>query len=161
MKGQIWSIDFAVSVVIFVGTLVSFLFTFNLISTDAAKQSDLSLMQDLSLEATESLIRTRGIPPYWTNITVQVIGLAVEENVLNGSKLLHFMNIDYNQSKVLLSIGNYEYYFSLEHPNGTVVTFQGTALSKGQNYTNATTIVLTERYVVFSGINKVKFILWN
>ncbi|MBL7160916.1 MAG: hypothetical protein ISS93_03660 [Candidatus Aenigmarchaeota archaeon] len=163
MKAQIWSLDLIISVVIFTTMIALFFFTFNTLSADAEEHNSLSKMQDISLEVTEALIRTSGLPSDWNNETVQVIGFAVNENVLDGDKVLYFVNttIDYNRSKVLMGIGNYEYYFQIDHPNGTVVELSGLNLIKGVDYATAKTIVRVERFVVLSGLKKLKFTLWR
>ena len=113
MRGQIWSIDLAVSFMIFVVTLITVFFIFNTISHDAAEQSEIAKMQDLSLEVTESLMRTPGFPLSWNASSVTVVGLAViadrfnesnvvRDNILDTGKVLEFIqNLDYNKSNML------------------------------------------------------------
>ena len=163
MRGQVWSVDFILSVVIFVTMIILFFFTFNLLSADASQQEEINRMQDTALEVTEALVRTTGSPPGWTNATVQLIGLAERENVLNDTRVLRFVNqsLDYNISKILLGIGGYEYYVRIEHPNGSTVFLKGLNLTKGLNYTSAEDIVPVERYVLLNGLKRLVFILWR
>ena len=162
MKAQIWSLDLSVSVTIFLTVIVAFLFTFNLLSADASRQSELFSMQDAALEITEALVRSPGLPQGWTNTTVQAIGLAEKENVLNESKVLFFLSLDYNQSKVLLSLTASQYLFQLEHPNSSLWTLQGQNITKGLNYTGALDVVSVERYALLQGKPaRLRFLLWR
>lgn len=119
-------------------------------------------MQNTALEATEALVRTPGFPLDWVPATVRVIGLAERENILNLDKVKDFVSLDYNDSKVLLGVGNYEYNFSIQYPNGSIVTlFDGTILRSGLPHDPATTVVPVERYVILDGPKRLSFILWR
>lgn len=167
--------DFSISVVIFITTVILIFFAFNLLSSDALGQIEISRMQDTALEVTESLVRTTGQPKNWTPTTVGAIGLVqertvtntsteVRENVLDEGKVLNFIDeeLNYNHSKVLMGISNYEYYFQIKHLNGTILSLQGVNLTKGLNYTNAMDIVSVERYAILSNsLIRLQFLLWK
>jgi len=160
MKAQLWSMDLAVSAIIFIAMIGIFFFTLNNFSADASKQNELLLMQELSLEATESLIRTQGLPQDWNSGNVQVIGLAEKENVLDEGKVLEFIQyVNYEQSKTLLGIGNYDYNITIQHLNRTIMTLQGQELQMGSGCADAKDILTVERYVLLNVPAKLKFIL--
>lgn len=121
MKAQSWSIDLALSVLIFISLISIFLFNFNNFTNDAANQRSLSSMQDQSLEVTETLIRTKGFPNDWNITTVKSVGLANRQNVLNNSKIEEFLAVDYNLSRSRMGIWNYEYFTIMEHLNKSIV----------------------------------------
>ena len=165
MKAQIWAIDFATSVIIFAIGIVVVLFAFNGLADSTGQELESSRMQDRALEVTESFVRTAGLPLGWTSSDVTAIGLAqeynetdastgVRENVLDSSKVLAFVspNLDYNKSKAIMDISNYEYYFWMEHINGTQVSLQGVDIVKGTNFASARNVVIVERHVILSEV---------
>ncbi|MBI4021538.1 MAG: hypothetical protein HY369_04810 [Candidatus Aenigmarchaeota archaeon] len=174
MRGQVWSLDFTASLVIFVTTVVLLLFAFNLLLADAASQQRLTVMQDVGLEVTDGLLRSPGVPDGWTAGTVEVIGFArqvpvtnfsidVFENILNDTKVIAFVGLDYDTSQQLMGISNYDYFFRMEHLNGTVMTLQGTGLTAGVEPTAAAkNVVDVDRYAVLGGsLVRMVFRLWN
>jgi len=121
MRGQIWSMDFALSFTLFVGMMVLFFFTFNNFVSDVSVQRDLAVMQNNVLELTEALIRTPGIPTNWDSSNVHVIGLADQDNILNSTKVLNFLSLNYSTMKRVMGIGSYDFNLTIEYPNGTLV----------------------------------------
>lgn len=162
MKLQVWSLDFAISLVIFFSALVLIIFSWNYTSIQAVEQREFNNMQTLALEISDSLIRTTGIPADWDLINVKIIGLASNENILNSTKIEQLLNLDYDKIKQLLVIANYEFYFELDYLNNTIIEINGNETKKGLYPSNANIIVPTERYCLYDEeIVKLKFILWN
>lgn len=159
-KGQIWSIDFIVSVVIFIIMITALFFSFDILSRDAQKQNELLLMQDLVLEVTESLVRSPGYPLDWDNETVGIIGLARDENVLDQNKVMEFLNVSYNSSRAFLSMTYYDFNFSIEYLNGSVMNLDGFDISKGIDCSYASDVLAVNRFVILNGsISKLKLVL--
>jgi len=162
MKAQLWSLDFTGSILIFVISVVIMFFAFNLSVSQIAEQTELTNIEDAALEVTDALIRTGGLPADWNIGNVEVIGLAERENVINKSKIFNFISLNYNTSKTLLGIANYDYYFEIIHLNNSVIRIDGTNLTGGENYTSAKTLIPVERYILFeTQPAKLKFILFR
>jgi hypothetical protein len=158
MKGQIWSIDFAASIVIFISVIVVMMFVWTYTSSQVAEQKSGDDIQSLAISVSDSLVRTPGFPPDWNNETVSVIGLADEENILNETKVEYFLYMgknDYDRVRSLLGI-SYNFHFNLTHLNNTMIN------ETGIEPLNADIIVPIERYCVYLGKPvKVRFIIWK
>ncbi len=155
--------DFAVSLVIFSLIVGLLLFAWNHSIQGTASQVSLHTIENEAITISDTLIRVPGIPADWNASSVEVLGLAEEENVLNDTKVLRFVGMDYNLSKRLLEIANMEFYFSVRYPNDTVMQLNGTSLVKGTDPLgqDSTFVVPVERYVLLNGkIAKMGFCLW-
>lgn len=163
MKGQMWSMDFAVSIVIFALMIGIVIFAWNYAIRNSADQVNLNILENDVIMISDTLVRVPGMPEDWNESSVRVLGLAEEENVLNKTKVLQFVNMDYNQIKILLGIANREFYFEMRYPNNTVMDIGGTSLNKGIDPVgqNSNVVVPVERYVILNGnIAKMEFFLW-
>ncbi len=165
MRAQIWSIDFAVSILIFMSVIILVFFTWSYTSTQSSEQVEINNMQTSALLISDSLIRVEGLPRDWNATNVKVIGIASRnENVLNKTKVDRFLNLSYSKARGLLGIGAYEFYFELSYMNHTIMKNQdGNNITKG-NYpdSSASIIVPAERYVLYNGkIARLKFWLWR
>ena len=163
MKGQMWSMDFAVSIVIFVLMVGIVIFAWNYAIQNSADQVNLNILENDVIMISDTLVRVPGMPEDWNESSVRVIGLAEEENVLNRTKVLQFVSMGYNQIKILLGIANREFYFEMRYPNNTVMDIGGTSLNKGIDPfgQDSSVVVPVERYVILNGnIAKMEFFLW-
>ena len=169
MVGQIWSIDLAVSAVVFLGVVVFIFFIWNNVSLESQEQSAYRDVETRALILSDSLIRTPGVPADWTGTTVKVIGLAETcgvfcENVLSPGKVQEFVSgISYNTARGLLGLRNSEFYFALRDLNGTLLAPWGTPLEKGAAPSpNATVVVPTERFALLDGnMTRVVLTVWS
>jgi hypothetical protein len=163
MKAQVWSLDFAASVIIFTFVVGIVIFAWNYAIRNSADQVNLNILENDVLMISDTLIRVPGLPERWNESNVRVLGLAMEENVLNKTKVMQFVGMDYDKIKYLLGIMGYEFYFEIRYPNNTLMWMDGTALNKGTDPTgeNTTIIVPAERYVILDGkIAKMELFLW-
>ena len=161
MKAQAWSTDFVVSAVIFVLIFALVLFTWNQTLYQTQQKITLSKMQTLVSEISDSLIRTPGFPENWNQTNVEILGFAEEENVLNATKIGMFLSMDNDTIKSVLGIENYDFFFEILYPNGSVGKINGTPVIKGNQPVNAAVLVPVERYVMFENTPaKMRFILW-
>jgi uncharacterized protein (UPF0333 family) len=144
-KGQVWSLDFVTSLVIFFLVLVPLFFVWNYVNVQNMEQRTLNDIQMLALSVSDSLIRTRGIPENWNSSNVNVIGLADEENVLNSTKVSHLMDMGNNEYELTKNIltGKYDFFFGITDLNGTQY---GTIGSKPADRT----VVPVERYCLYN-----------
>lgn len=158
-----WSLDFAVSVVIFAFVVSIVVFAWNYSTQNSMDQVNFNILQNDVMMISDSLIRVSGLPEDWNDTNVQVIGLADEENVLNSTKVLRFIGLDYGFTKSILGIGNYDFYFDIRYPNNTIMEISGTTLTKGIHPVgqDSRIVVPVERYVILNGnVGKMEFFLW-
>jgi hypothetical protein len=159
-KAQIWTLDFAMSVLIFASALLSVMFAWNYVSSSAQANEEMKSMQLKVLTISDSLIRTPGSPPDWDSSGVEAFGLASSENVLDPAKVTEFIAMseaNYSMVRALLGITAYEFYFEVRDINGTVLGNTTAPVSP-----LATLAVPTERYCLWNDrIVKVKFVLWD
>lgn len=150
MKAQTWSLDFAASVVIFLTALILVMFALNYTLSQSRQQAEMSVMESAAMSASDSLVRQPGIPQGWNSTNVTTIGLASQENVLNETKLSEFVGMDYNEIKRLLGIANYEFYFEVRYPNGTLASLPGgSQITKGTYPSDATIVIPVERHSLY------------
>jgi hypothetical protein len=159
-KAQIWTLDFSISILIFISAMIAVLFAWNYVSSGYQENQELREMQLKVLTISDSLIRTPGLPDDWDSDSVEVIGLAGEENVLDPLKVREFVNMsdaNYSRVKALLDISLYDFYFEVEDLNGTV--HENTTFPMSPS---TTLVVPTERYSLYNDrIVKVRFVLWE
>jgi uncharacterized protein (UPF0333 family) len=155
MRGQIWSLDFAISLFVFLLVLIPIFFVWAYINTQSQQQKVLEEMEHLALSISDMLIRTKGIPEDWNETNVKVIGLADEENVLSVTKVSYFVNMginDYNRTKAILT-GGYDFFFNLSDVEGTTYALIG-------NKSEGRMIVPIERYCIYNEkLAKIQFAL--
>ncbi|MCD6496503.1 MAG: hypothetical protein J7K54_04500 [Candidatus Aenigmarchaeota archaeon] len=156
MKGQVWSFDLAVSMIIFIGALASVVFAWNFMSTGAFESQEMKSLQLRALGISDSLLRTPGIPEDWNSSNVIVLGLATD-GLLDRQKVEQFISMDHNKTRQLLDLGGYEYYFEVSDINGTVYNNTLPSISP-----DAKIIVPSERYATYEGrAVKVSFVIWS
>ncbi len=121
-KGQIFSLDFAFSLVTFFTAVILILFVLSHASTQAYERMDLNNMELKATKIADLLVRFKGSPENWTSASVKAVGLADDENILSASKINEFLSLDYNSTKSILSIGNYEFFFTIvDHENQPLI----------------------------------------
>jgi hypothetical protein len=107
-------------------------------------------MESAAMSVSDTLVRQPGIPEGWNSTNVTTIGLASQENVLNESKLSEFMAMDYGSIKSLLGIANYEFYFEVRYPNGTLASLPGGGqITKGTYPSDAGMIIPVDRHALY------------
>jgi len=156
-RGQVWSLDFVTSIVVFLVILMPLFFVWSYINAQSTQQIEFNSIESAALQISDSLVRTQGIPGNWNISNVRVIGLVSDENILNSTKVSSFLsmgNSDYERTKSLLT-GNYDFYFSLTDINGTSLGTIGNKSEKGN-------VVPVERYCLYNGrIVKLQLVLMS
>ncbi len=156
-KGQIWSFDLALSLLIFFTAMLSMLFAWSYMSSDIAETRQIKTMQLRALTVSDSIIRTPGIPLDWNESNVEVIGLASSDNTLVTSKVDSFMAMEYGKARALLGVSPYDFYMEIKDINGTIYKNTTLPISGDADF-----VVPAERYAVYRGrIIKLRFILWD
>ena len=155
MNGQVWSLDFITSVLVFLVVLIPLFFVWNYVNIQNQQQILFDEVETLTLSISDSLIRTKGLPEDWNTSDVSSIGLSSEENVLNVTKVSYFLtmgNSEYNRTRAILT-GGYDFFFNLTDINGTA---HGTIGSKPQDRMT----IPIERYCLYDErIAKLEFAL--
>jgi len=152
MKGQIWSLDFAASLTVFLMVLLPLFFVWNYVNFQNQHEATLNEMERRALSISDALIRTGGSPSDWDSANVKSIGLASSDNVLDPAKVSEMFSMNYNKTKAMLG-GEYDFYFSLTDLNGTSYGSIG-------NKSAGEVIVPVERYCIHNDrIVKMEFAL--
>ncbi|MFH1722843.1 MAG: hypothetical protein ABH950_09605 [Candidatus Altiarchaeota archaeon] len=132
--GQQFATDFLVGVSIF--TLLLSL-TFFAWDKNMQKIKEKEVLDELliqSNQAADILVKTQGLPENWENaaamgLTVKSVGLAGDvDRVLSEDKVNAFVAMDYNYSKEIMGLGNYDYYFGLYNLNNNVINETGVSI---------------------------------
>ncbi len=120
--------DFVVGLVVFV-VVLSFLLP---LADDLWRQtstvSEERHLQGQALSVSDLLLRSPGYPSDWNETTVQSIGLANEEHVLNSTKVLRFLNVlnaDYYTAKSRLGLPSAHVNFSVTDKTGAPLVLEG------------------------------------
>jgi hypothetical protein len=161
-KAQVWSLDLVVSAFVFIGVLVALLFAWSYVNDESRLQATLRRMEAKSLDMSESLAMTPGNPGGWSPADVEVIGLAQGAGILNSTKVLYFAGMDYEQARLRLGTGLYDFYFRVRDGDNQTLQVDGTPAEAGSYPGDAALVVPTERYVVLDGVPAVmEFVLWS
>ncbi|MBU0636132.1 hypothetical protein KKE06_03845 [Candidatus Micrarchaeota archaeon] len=119
-KGQIISIDLTLSIMVFV-LLLGFLYFSWQSNVSGWEQQRHSLeLEEKAMQQARNLVESSGFPANWTPITVEVIGLAIQPNVLSMEKIGFFANMDYNMAREKMNIFNYNFRIEITSTNPTL-----------------------------------------
>ena len=132
MKAQLWSLDFAISMIIFFLSIILVFFSWSYISAQHQEQIELNRVESIALHVSDVLIRSPGVPKNWelgtlpedmtsvglthTEESAKSLGFSSSENVLDGRKVALFaamLDAEYHPDvyktiKQIFGIGNYE-----------------------------------------------------
>ena len=117
-KGQIFTIDFMISIAIFIIVLITIISTWYFIDTHIKEVESRRDMHSVSLSVSDALVRSSGHPQDWNSTNVQSVGLAKEEYVLDLRKVMSLMNMDYDTARSVMRLGNYHISIYLTDLNG-------------------------------------------
>jgi len=162
MKAQVWSIDTAFSIAIFLTALLMIFFSINTISNDIMINKELESINTLTLSISDALVRLPGFPKDWNRTTVRVLGLARDENILDEYKVSEMLDIDYDTLRVATGAGKYNIHISLFYINGSIAKDSyGRNITAGLLPTNPDYISRMERYCIYRGeLTKLRISLW-
>jgi hypothetical protein len=156
-RGQMWSFDLALSLVIFFTAAIALLSAWNHMSAGMADTGAIKTAQLRALTISDSLIRTPGIPADWNETSVEVVGLSLSEGVLDSQKVSMFTSMDHDVARAMIGIAPYDFYFELSDINGTV--YENTTVAPGEN---ASIIIPVDRHAIYNGrIAKARLIVWG
>lgn len=157
-KGQIWSLDTIVAVIIFMGGL---LFFYHYSSYTIITQNQ--QLEDLSFNAklVSSYLISEGNPVDWNVTNVNSIGLTDGDLKLNPEKVSKFKEMSYQDSKKLLST-KYDFSINFKNQNNSFVSINNiTFIGKNYSLENPDNILSMNRFVFYnSSIIRIEVILW-
>src|SRR3989344_7361296 len=107
MKGQLFSSDFIISVVIFSAAIMLLLPLWNDINyqiADAEAKKDLQIAVS---SISDLLVKSPGSPSNWTPTDVKSLGLSNTRRVINLTKFESLRQLNYSAVKALLGIYQY------------------------------------------------------
>jgi hypothetical protein len=162
MRAQVWSMDFIGSVVIFFISVAVLMTLWNFSVYNSSYQESVNSMGSLSLRISDSLVRTPGLPEGWNASSVQAIGLASDENVLDSTKVDQLTSMDYATARRLLGTGAYEFYLDIRGLDGAfALNSSGQEVRVGIWPSSASNVVSSERYVLYRDVPaRLRLVLW-
>ncbi len=132
-KGQMFSMDYLVSVVIFTLVLLILLPTWSTVNQQIADAESRKQLQVISISVAELFLRSPGNPMNWTNESVSSIGLANEAHIINATKVLGLRSVNYDAAKALLGLNPYNFTLNFTNSRGYLIT-SGVARSPAAYY---------------------------
>ncbi|MBI4153117.1 hypothetical protein HY497_01220 [Candidatus Woesearchaeota archaeon] len=158
-RGQMFSIDTAVSAILF---LIIALFVFSLWSLYTTRLNETIQSEELQLSAfqvMDILLKSKGVPNIWeeTPDDVEVIGLQLNAGAVDKGKLDAFLAMDYGKTKAAFNIERFEYNFTVLDTDGRILNSTGTALSESA----AQRVSLNRIVLIGNETRQVVFTLWG
>lgn len=175
-RGQLFSGDIAVAMVVFLATLGLAFFLWNSTTDDINRAERLRDLQRIAASTTEQLIRTPGVPADWdTQWDLQgsggsvsgIPGLAADDRVIDPVKagsFVELMNATYYEDyKHFMGLGEYDFYIDVRNLTGTLMEVSGKPFAAGKplpaEYTESVSILRT---AIFNDtIVRVNLIIWR
>ncbi len=155
-KGQMWTFDMALSLLIFFSALLTLLFAWGYINQGIGETTEIKSAQLMALTVSDSMIRTGGLPDGWNATSVRVIGLAYSQGILDPGRVGEFISLDHEKARILMGILPYDFYFEMRDINGTL--YANTTVPVA---TNASYVIPVERYATYGGrIVKARFVFF-
>ncbi|MFH0956738.1 MAG: hypothetical protein V1813_02655 [Candidatus Aenigmatarchaeota archaeon] len=156
-RGQMWSFDLVLSLIIFFTAAIALLSAWNHMSAGMADTRAIKTAELRALTISDALIRTPGIPADWNEANVEVVGLSISEGILDQQKVSMFTSMDHDVARAMIGIAPYDFYFELSDINGTV--YENTTVPPDQS---ASIIIPVDRYAIYNGrIARARLIVWG
>ncbi len=165
-KGQIVSTDFFLSIGLFFIVLGILVAIIDYVGTQTRSSQEEGFMYTVANAVSDLLLNTEGSPKDWNNSSARSVGLASGE-LLNQSKILQFVNMNYNTTKSTMKIKQYEIRVTFNRISGTAMNINGTELITGPEPAPRSHAVKLQRSRVMADENNNKsiviidFILWK
>lgn len=157
MKGEIFSSDLVISIVVFITTLLILGIYLTNTEYSISESYEIKNIEETSYEIANQLATNPGYPSSWTPNNFEIIGL-YDEPYINFTKFLYMKQIGYDDVKKSLGLKEHELFIELWNKNGKIDIF-------GKE-PNGSLVISTERFGI-SLINntvqkiKLKVILWK
>ncbi|MFH1234439.1 MAG: hypothetical protein V1493_02400 [Candidatus Diapherotrites archaeon] len=116
-KGQVSFYDFLIAMMLF---MIAFTVLNGVWVNNYANATGMFAMNDMesrTLQALNSLIKTKGYPENWNAGNVEIIGLASKKNAIDEAKLAQFRLMAYDDIKEKLKLEGYDFNFEFYAQN--------------------------------------------
>lgn len=132
--------------------------TFDLSSNRTSDARQKTEMELIAIDIVDGLIKTNGVPGDWEQYPTSVtsFGLAKTPLSLDSNKIHQFSLADYNSSKTVMGIQNYQYFFRVRLLNDTVIKQSGVRPSNPKIVVNPIMAATLNNTVVH-----MDFMLWR
>jgi len=126
-KGQIFSADALLGMIVFLFALSIVFYYFGQISERDRVFTESFEMKTIAFNSLSSIVETKGVPENWESKELQdakSFGLSSERNVLSLEKLEKFSEFtmqDSNAVRKILGLGKYDFSLAISDFNGAVV----------------------------------------
>ncbi|MBR9678508.1 MAG: hypothetical protein GOU97_04430 [Nanoarchaeota archaeon] len=157
MKAQIVSLDFVVAITVFAILFYAGITMWNDYSRDLEKSYSTNELRMKAYGASVSLMDSSGQPFNWS-IESNRAGVKDFENIDSGKleRMIDYASNDYENSKKLLGLQEYDYRIIVNYSNGTNI------YDSGESYALADEIVAIKRLALMKGDGvNVKLIVWR
>jgi len=117
VKGQASLIDLVIGFSVFMLIFVLVIGAINSNYKDITKNREIDEIEHSANFVLKELTETKGFPENWETLgtgEIQRIGLTEKNNQISEEKLVAFSNLDYDESKVLMKLEGYDYYFDFD-----------------------------------------------
>lgn len=176
-RGQVFSGELLLAYVIFTLVLIMVVYLWGNTIKGIFESEDMYDLETTAADVSENLMRTPGVPETWNKTTVQTVGLVNKSRILNEDKVLDFIDLmdptlndnsceggvsNYVCNKHLTGIGVYDFYFSMEYLNGSVISIKGQACTTGKQPENETKkVTMTRTGLLNTTIVQTKVMVWR
>lgn len=124
LKGQVLSIDYIVSAIVFLAATSFFIYFISIYDEDNKIEQSKTYFFNKANEVKDAFIYYPGIPYYWNLSYVIKYGFANERNVLNKTKLYYLQHIPYENFKNAFNIIG-DVFVNISYVNGTPYLLYG------------------------------------
>lgn len=131
-KGQTISLDFLVSVIIFIVFMLLLIPVISNIESDFQDQKNRRFMETKIITVSDLLLKTPGYPENWNDVNVESIGLVTGEQ-LNGSKMMILKTMGYDRVRSIIGLSGTEFYMNFTNYKNEPVFFNGIKLEYGNS----------------------------
>lgn len=146
-RGQVFSGELLLAYVIFTMVLVLVAYVWSSVVGDILESEGIYDIENTGMDVSEELMKTPGIPEKWNTSNVDAIGLVNTSRNLDERKVFDFLDLmnpsaydnncgggisNYECNKHLTGIGVYDFYFTMEYLNGSMVSIQGRQCAAGR-----------------------------
>ena len=137
-KGQFFSPDLIIAVIVFILALAFFAISSSSINAQIQVFYEKNMLEEPAHSIMDYLVKEPGVPYDWQNKAlgdVNLIGLVDGENMINEYKLNRFIYLldnNYSFVKEKFAFGKYDFSLELIDTNGSVILSGGTVI---QDYT--------------------------
>lgn len=162
-SGQTFMPDFLASLALFGVVISVFLFSWNVVISN---QGDFSYADNMRSEAYHTatfLVSTPGHPKDWNNSTVEILGFASSDNIIEPNKLSWFRNLSYQDQRLLLKAPDYRLTF---RNSSQILSLNGKPLDYGKQPSESADIIVISRDVLVNYTDgrqnaEMRYIVWN